>query len=168
VPLGSPTMFMPESMALFPISATVEPDADHDGFGDETQDKCPTDPSTQGTCPPPSPDKTAPVLSSSSKSAKLSRKGAISFTLTTGENATGSATGTISLPKAGKVVRFKTTKLQLTAGKPTKVTLKLSTHNAKAVRKALKHHKLKARVTVTVKDPVGNETVKRLGIKLKH
>jgi hypothetical protein len=29
----------------------VEPDADHDGFGDETQDQCPTDASTQGPCP---------------------------------------------------------------------------------------------------------------------
>ena len=33
------------------VNATVEPDADHDGFGDETQDRCGTDASTQGTCP---------------------------------------------------------------------------------------------------------------------
>jgi len=32
------------------ISAVVEPDADRDGFGDETQDRCPTNASTQGTC----------------------------------------------------------------------------------------------------------------------
>jgi len=31
----------------------LEPDADHDGFGDETQDQCPTHASTQGPCPPP-------------------------------------------------------------------------------------------------------------------
>jgi Ca2+-binding RTX toxin-like protein len=31
-------------------AATVEPDADGDGFGDETQDQCRTDPSTQGAC----------------------------------------------------------------------------------------------------------------------
>jgi hypothetical protein len=37
--------------AKFPVSATVEPDADGDGYGDETQDTCPTDASTQGTCP---------------------------------------------------------------------------------------------------------------------
>jgi hypothetical protein len=34
-------------------SAVVEPDADHDGFGDETQDACPTDGSTQNECIPP-------------------------------------------------------------------------------------------------------------------
>ena len=33
------------------LSAQLEPDADHDGFGDETQDQCPTDASTQGPCP---------------------------------------------------------------------------------------------------------------------
>ena len=33
------------------VSASVEPDADRDGFGDETQDGCPTDASTQGACP---------------------------------------------------------------------------------------------------------------------
>ena len=44
------------------VSATLEPDADGDGFGDETQDQCPTDGSTQGTCPPPpdTPDTAAP------------------------------------------------------------------------------------------------------------
>ena len=33
------------------VSAVLEPDADHDGFGDETQDQCPTNASTQGPCP---------------------------------------------------------------------------------------------------------------------
>jgi hypothetical protein len=35
------------------ISALLEPDADADGFGDESQDQCPTDASTQGDCTPP-------------------------------------------------------------------------------------------------------------------
>jgi hypothetical protein len=33
------------------ISAVLEPDADQDGFGDETQDQCPTDAATRGPCP---------------------------------------------------------------------------------------------------------------------
>jgi hypothetical protein len=33
------------------VSAVLEPDADHDGFGDNTQDQCPTNGSTQGPCP---------------------------------------------------------------------------------------------------------------------
>ena len=35
------------------LAAMLEPDADADGFGDETQDQCPTDATTQGACPPP-------------------------------------------------------------------------------------------------------------------
>jgi len=34
------------------VSAVLEPDADRDGFGDETQDRCPTSATTQGACPP--------------------------------------------------------------------------------------------------------------------
>jgi hypothetical protein len=33
------------------IAANVEPDFDRDGFGDETQDQCPTNATTQGPCP---------------------------------------------------------------------------------------------------------------------
>ncbi|MDX6644249.1 MAG: hypothetical protein QOD76_2211 [Solirubrobacteraceae bacterium] len=36
------------------VNADVEPDADHDGYGDETQDPCPTVPGT-APCPPPPP-----------------------------------------------------------------------------------------------------------------
>jgi hypothetical protein len=34
----------------FPVVAFVEPDADNDGFGDESQDFCKTDATTQGPC----------------------------------------------------------------------------------------------------------------------
>jgi hypothetical protein len=38
------------------VSAMLEPDADGDGYGDETQDRCPTDATAQGMCP----DRVAP------------------------------------------------------------------------------------------------------------
>ena len=44
------------------ISADIEPDADGDGFGDESQDCAPADPASQGTCPvTPSPPGLSPV-----------------------------------------------------------------------------------------------------------
>ena len=44
--------------------ADVEPDADHDGYGDVTQDQCPSDASTQGACPPaPPPSAKTPAIS---------------------------------------------------------------------------------------------------------
>jgi len=47
--------------ALLDVSARLEPDADGDGFGDETQDLCWTDPSTQRACPAPTIAGTAQV-----------------------------------------------------------------------------------------------------------
>jgi hypothetical protein len=35
------------------LSAVVEPDADHDGFGDVSQDACPQSAATQTACPAP-------------------------------------------------------------------------------------------------------------------
>ncbi|HEU4945278.1 MAG TPA: hypothetical protein VFT10_08970 [Solirubrobacterales bacterium] len=35
-----------------PLTATVEEDRDEDGYGDETQDACPTDPALHASCPP--------------------------------------------------------------------------------------------------------------------
>ena len=51
IPFGTPTDFGPSSGWIWDISARLESDADHDGFGDETQDQCPTDANTQGPCP---------------------------------------------------------------------------------------------------------------------
>jgi hypothetical protein len=33
------------------VNADIEPDADRDGYGDESQDRCPTDATAQGWCP---------------------------------------------------------------------------------------------------------------------
>jgi hypothetical protein len=36
------------------MNVTIEPDADHDGYGDETQDACPAVANAGATCPQPS------------------------------------------------------------------------------------------------------------------
>jgi len=43
------------------LTATLQPDADHDGYGDSTEDSCPTDPSTHAACPVPTITGTAQV-----------------------------------------------------------------------------------------------------------
>jgi hypothetical protein len=167
---GASGIFTPLQGNKVPVTATVEPDADHDGFGDETQDQCPTNAATQGTCPPPPAPKdiTPASLSSSNKSAKLSRTGVISFSITADENSTGTAAGTISLPRTAKLVRFHPAKVTLTAGKPATLTLRLSKRDARLVRNLLNHHKLKAKVAVTVNDAAGNRSVKKLTLRLKR
>jgi hypothetical protein len=51
VVLGGEAYGNPLYNTAIAISADVEPDADGDGFGDESQDCAPADPATQGTCP---------------------------------------------------------------------------------------------------------------------
>ena len=54
LPGSTPTAYTPAGLsAQMSISATLEPDADNDGFGDETQDLCPTDAAKQAECDPP-------------------------------------------------------------------------------------------------------------------
>ncbi len=54
------------------VQADIEPDADHDGFGDETQDQCSTQATTQGPC-----DTAAPTVSG----LKVTRGSKVSYTL---------------------------------------------------------------------------------------
>jgi len=63
------------------VSATVEPDADGDGFGDESQDQCPTDATTQGACP----DKSAPATRITKRPANRLEKHKAKFKFTAGE-----------------------------------------------------------------------------------
>jgi hypothetical protein len=48
---GPPETYTPIPSYRLNVAAVVEADADGDGFGDDSQDLCPTDASTQGTCP---------------------------------------------------------------------------------------------------------------------
>lgn len=48
---GSSATFTGESDGQVEVAAVLEPDADRDGFGDETQDQCPSNPTTRGQCP---------------------------------------------------------------------------------------------------------------------
>jgi hypothetical protein len=87
---GSTNSYGYGSAAQIDLAARLEADADGDGYGDETQDGCPTNASTQGACPaanlpatptptptptPPAvvtpPDTTRPVLGALSMSSSV-------------------------------------------------------------------------------------------------
>ena len=55
------------------VAARLEPDADGDGYGDETQDGCPTSSATHGSCPLP-PDKTPPQTTLTDAPTKVKLK----------------------------------------------------------------------------------------------
>lgn len=99
---GTTHTYTPVGAWSFPLSVRVEPDADNDGYGDETQDACPTvigpgpcpapptiptptpiDPAPAPT-PPPAPDRTRPILRRlglSHTSFKASTGAKLSFSL---------------------------------------------------------------------------------------
>ena len=79
---GASASFNPSNRRI-DLSASLEADADGDGYGDTTQDKCPSDASTQGTCPvkPPPVDAAcekarAALAKAKSKLAKLRKNDA--------------------------------------------------------------------------------------------
>jgi hypothetical protein len=123
---------------------------------------------TSGAPSGPGTDKTAPKIKSRAKRAKLSRTGAISFSVTSDEDATGTVTGTVSVPAHSRVLRFHTKKLRLNGGASKKITLKLSKGNARRVRGALRHkRKLTARITLALRDGAGNKRSRKLSLKLR-
>jgi hypothetical protein len=72
VPPGDIRTYNPGALLRLDVAATVEPDADGDGFGDITQDSCPTDPTRQ-SCP--ATLRAFPKISKVGQSAKRWRKG---------------------------------------------------------------------------------------------
>jgi hypothetical protein len=78
------------------------------------------------------------------------------------------ASGTVSLPGAAKVYRFKRVTRKVGAAATVKLRLRLSKKNLKAVRRALKRKRgAKARITVTATDGAGAAKSQRATIKLK-
>jgi hypothetical protein len=63
----------------FDVSAQLEPDADGDGFGDETQDLCPTMASTQGGCPVPLIDTDPPETTITKRAPNKTEKRRVTF-----------------------------------------------------------------------------------------
>jgi hypothetical protein len=180
MPLGTTSPLISLEGIRLPITALVEPDADGDGFGDETQDQCPGDASAHGPCPqpavstppvvtPPALDVTAPAITVSAATTRLSSLGSISFFVTSNEAATGTAGASVKLPTKPRVVPFASRKLTLGAGVRTKVSLKLSKAAAGRVRSLLKRGKRPVvTATVSLQDAAGNATIGKLGIKLKR
>ena len=95
VPEGTSTAFGEVAEGRVPLAAVVEPDADGDGYGDETQDKCPTNSSTHDACPPP-PAPPAPITLSALGEAK---KGLVKITVTASAQVSVTVGGTVNLGK---------------------------------------------------------------------
>jgi hypothetical protein len=139
------------------VQATLEPDGDGDGFGDATQDGCPTSPSTHDACPQPPgpPDPLADLKAGGRPSVRLASKkvgapkGTASIELI---NPNGYAVkGTLTLKQKGRKAGSKKYSIGPGGSAKAKVTL------SKAARGALKRKgSLKLAATASVKGPIGS------------
>jgi hypothetical protein len=83
-PVGTTETYVSIAGAQLDVAAQLEPDADNDGFGDETQDQCPSDSAVQaGACLPkiaPT-DKIAPetIINGTPKRKSTRRKATFAF-----------------------------------------------------------------------------------------
>jgi hypothetical protein len=151
-----------------PITVAVEPDADGDGFGDETQDQCPTDASTQGPCPakappvapapvapaPPAP----PVLSASA----VAKRGLVTVTLTASAQASVTVGGTAKLGKRKRAKLGGGTQV-VVPGAPARFVLLFPAKLKARLKHLTPKHKLSLRLSATAPGSTGT----RLTVKVK-
>ena len=163
VPLGSKGVFGEEGKELqVPILALVEPDADGDGFGDETQDKCPRGAGLQTECPVALVD-TVPVI----------QKGAVVLMVATTTTTTVTASGTVKLPGSGKKARVsaqaKLAAVSKTAeaAKITRIRLKFPSRLKSALATLPRGKSLSLKLTASVTDAIGAKASDTATVKLK-
>jgi hypothetical protein len=120
-----------------------------------------------GPTPGPTPHHTF-TLSSSTKRAKLSSKGALTFVITSAESGSATAAASVKVPRHRKAVRFSRRTVNLVAGKAVKVTLELSRKNFALVRKALRRRSMTATITLSAHGATGDSASRKLAIKLRR
>jgi hypothetical protein len=146
--VGTPVLVIEEGLKLgVPITVAVEPDADGDGYGDETQDQCPTDATTQGPCPvkaaPPAPPAAAPITLSAAAAAK---KDLVTVTVTASAQANVTVGGTVKLGKGKSATLDGQTQI-VSPGALAKFTIPFPGKLAKALKQLPKSKKLTLSLT---------------------
>ncbi|HVD41046.1 MAG TPA: hypothetical protein VNC16_08600 [Solirubrobacterales bacterium] len=155
-PNGSTATLAGELSGLqVPIVVVLEPDADNDGYGDETQDGCPQSATTQAACP---------VVTLST--TKQVRKGSVVIVVTTDTPAPVTVKGVVKLGK-GKKAKLNGGTKSLTPGVLGKFTLKFTKKVKAKLAQLSPKQKLTLKATITGTSVSGAVTKKTLKVKLK-
>jgi hypothetical protein len=160
--LGSTATFAEFPKGLPAVSANVEPDADGDGYGDETQDKCSQSATTQAPCP-------VLILDAVSQAPG---KGSVKILVASSAESAITVSASAKLAGKGKARVSAQTKLTpinqlVTPGKIVTYVLNF-TKPLKDELKALPRTKaLKLKVTATGTGLAGGQSSDKLTVKLK-
>lgn len=154
--IGSISAFSPYMEGRLPVSATLEPDADGDGFGDETQDRCPQSPAAQGPCPPVAVE----------ASSVIRRKGSVVVLVSTDAAAPVTVAGTAALGK-GKRAKLSSNAQTVVPGKVGRFTLNFPQKLKKKLAGLKKSRSVQLKVTASATDLIGRVTSDSATVKLK-
>jgi hypothetical protein len=176
-PIGSVATPVDFGQRRVNMAATLEPDADGDGFGDETQDGCPGDPASQANCSSgasggsgasvvassspaaPGRDSSPPRVTLAAPRRESVQRGTLHVFATSTEAATAAATGKVTLGRAENAYRLRRITTSLAAGVRTKIVLRIPKRALLAIRAAVADgRRPKARLTLLVRDATGNAT----------
>jgi hypothetical protein len=138
-----------------PVTVFVEPDADNDGFGDETQDACPQSAAVQVACPP--------VVLSTSTQVK---KGLVTVIVTSSTAAPVSVKGVANLGK-GKKAKLNGGVQNMIPGTLSKFKLFFTKGLKNKLKELPPKNSVKLNVTVSGTSVSGVVTTKTLKLKLR-
>lgn len=155
VGIGSTANFPPATEGRVPLAAVIEPDADNDGYGDETQDACPLSAATQGPCP-------LIVLDA----VPLAAKNAVKVYVAASIEGPVSVTGTVNLGK-GKKTTLKAAPKTAYPGKISSIKLKFNAKLKKRLKELKPSKKLTLKITASATNIAGQVTVDKAKAKLK-
>jgi hypothetical protein len=155
-PPGSTTEFPKEETKVgVPIKARIEPDVDGDGYGDETQDKCPQSAAYQTPCP---------VVTISSLPSV--GKKAVTVHVSTSLSAPVGVTATVKLGKGKKATLTAATQT-VAPGSLTPFTLTLTSQVTKILKELSPKKSLTVSITASATNVTGAPSTSITTAKLK-
>jgi hypothetical protein len=161
-PIGTRASFITSPGAQVALAATVEPDSDGDGYGDETQDRCPQSASLQDVCPP----LTLALYG-------IAGRRAATILVTAGIAATVTVTATIKLPPvkgraaASKRVRVRPVTHLANAGQITAYKMTFPGRLKRELRRLPRSRSLNLSVTAEGTNLAAIPRTAHLGVKIR-
>jgi hypothetical protein len=152
-----------------PVSVVIEPDADHDGYGDETQDNCPQNPAAHSECPLaapavlPVPETPAPLTIQALPQA---RERSATVLVTASVKSSVVASGTVKLGKGVQAATRTATKI-VDPGRITPFTLKFPTAVKSRLKELSPKQSLKLKILVKASDSLGRPAQTRANVTLQ-
>jgi len=155
VPVGTTGEFFDATEGGVPVVGVIEADVDNDGFGDETQDKCPQSAALQTPCP-------LVTVNAAGKAGM----GSVAVLVAVTPEAPVGVKGTVKLGK-GKKATLSAPKKTVAAGKLGRFTLKFPASLRAFLKELEPKQKLTLKVTVNGTNVLGQVSTDELKIKLK-